>query len=183
MQPAVFLDRDGTLIVEKHYLNNLANIVLFEGVATTLKALQQKGFLLLLLTNQSAVAKGIISENFVKSAYQTINRLLAEFKVKLDDCFYCPHHPLGNPPYNIDCECRKPKIGLIEQAKKKYAIDIKNSWLIGDKIIDMQVASKIGCQAALVLTGYGAQSQQEAKSIKNIRIIAKFSDILNYISQ
>jgi D-glycero-D-manno-heptose 1,7-bisphosphate phosphatase len=119
VRAAFFLDRDGTLIVEKNYLSDLKDIALLDTVGETLRVLQDKGFLLLMITNQSAVARGIIDENFVKQSYQRINQLLLDFQVKLDDCFYCPHHPEGHKPYNINCDCRKPKAGMIEQAKKK----------------------------------------------------------------
>ena len=174
MQPALFLDRDGTLIVEKNYLAKINDIELIGDIGTTLQKIKEKGYLLLVITNQSAVAKGMITEDFIKKSFQRINQLLLPFSVQIDDCFYCPHLAKEN------CNCRKPNTGMIEKAKKKYQIDIKNSWVVGDKAIDIELAENIRCNAALVPTGYG---KEEKKKILNpeVKILQKFSNILQWL--
>lgn len=181
MKSAIFLDRDGTLIHEKNYLSKLEDVCLFEDVPHTLNKLQQKNFLLLLITNQSAIARGYIEENFTQLVFSQINSELKKFNVQLDAQFYCPHHPKGNPPYNLDCNCRKPKTGMIEKACSLYPIDLKNSWVVGDKESDVQVALKLGCQAALVLTGHGKKELIKIKKYKKVKILKKFSDILAFL--
>ena len=174
MKSALFLDRDGTLIQEKNYLSKLEDICFFEDVPQTLKKLKQKGFLLLLVTNQSAVARGYVEENFVKLSFAKINDLLKNFAVQLDAQFYCPHHPAGKPPYNFDCNCRKPKTGMIDQACKNYPIDLKNSWVVGDKSSDIEMALQVNCKSALVLTGYGEKDLSTVKKNKETKIFKKF---------
>ncbi len=181
MKSAIFLDRDGTLIQEKNYLSKLEDVCLFEDVPHTLKKLQQKKFLLLLVTNQSAIARGYIEESFTHLVFSKINNELKKFNVKLDAQFYCPHHPKGKPPYNLDCNCRKPKTGMIDEACRSYLIDLKTSWVIGDKESDIQMALKLGCKSALVLTGYGKKELSKVKNYKKTKILKKFSDILTFL--
>ncbi len=178
---AIFLDRDGTIIEEKNYLSKLEDIHLFKDVPNALKQLQQKGFLLLLVTNQSAIAKGYIEENFVEVVFSEINNQLKNCTVQLDAQFYCPHHPAGRSPYNLDCNCRKPKTGMINEASKIYPIDLKTSWVLGDKASDIQMALKVGCKSALVLTGYGKKELPRVEKYKETKILKKFSDILKFL--
>ena len=181
MHKAFFLDRDGTLIQEKNYLASFLDIQLLENMASTLKQIKKKGFFLFVITNQSGIAKGFVSEDFVKQTHQKINTLLLDFGVSIDDFFYCPHHIKGSAPYNIECNCRKPKIGMVEQAKKKYDIDLKNSWVVGDKFTDIQLAYNLECSAALVLTGYGQKYKIQVKKLGWVKIIERLDDILEYI--
>lgn len=147
--PAIFLDRDGTLNEEMGYINDLSRLRLLPRVAEALKLLKNYGFKLIVITNQSGPARGYFPEKLVFEANALLQKRLKRKGVTIDDFFVCLHHPEEN------CSCRKPKPGLILQALKKYPIDLKKSYLVGDKIIDIETAQNIGIKGILVLTGYG----------------------------
>ncbi|RKX58981.1 MAG: D,D-heptose 1,7-bisphosphate phosphatase [Thermodesulfobacteriota bacterium] len=147
--PAVFLDRDGTLNEEVGYLNHLSRLKLLPQVAEGLKILKQHGFMLIVITNQSGPARGYFPKELVFKANELLQKRLKKRGVILDDFFICFHHPEEN------CNCRKPKPGLIYQALEKYPIDLKKSYVIGDKAVDIELALNLGIKGILVLTGYG----------------------------
>ncbi len=147
--PAVFLDRDGTINEEVGYLNDPSRLKLLPGVAEALKILKNAGFKLIVITNQSGPARGYFPKELVFEINELIQKKLSKKGVILDDFFICFHHP------DEKCNCRKPKPGLILQALEKYPIDLKKSYLIGDKIIDIETAKSLGIKNILVLTGYG----------------------------
>ena len=181
MREAIFLDRDGTLIEEVNYLSKIEDIKFFADVPQTLKKLKNKGYLLIVVTNQSGVAKGYIKESFVKEVFLQMNLFLESYKVQLDDCFYCPHHPAGQTPYNIDCDCRKPKIGMLQKAAETYKINLESSWVVGDKVSDVKMAQKLKSKAGLVLTGYGQSEKLKLTNKTRVKILPKFSTILKEI--
>lgn len=157
-KPAIFLDRDGTLIEEKHYLSDPNQVFFYPDVAESLFALKQAGFSLFVITNQSGVAKRLFKEEIVAEIFQKMNQLLLSNQVQLDDQFYCPHRPTGGyPPYDIICDCRKPKPGMIEQAIQKYDIDMSHSFMLGDKLCDVEVAQNVEIPGILLKTGHGME--------------------------
>lgn len=136
---AIFLDRDGTLIVDKGYLDDISQIEFVPGVPETLKALkQEKGYLLVVISNQSGVARGYFAEALVKEINREINRKLQlEYGFSIEGFYYCPHHPdYGNALYRKECDCRKPSPGLVLKAAEEFQIDIENSFMVGDKPSD-----------------------------------------------
>lgn len=171
IKPAVFLDRDGVLIHEEHYLSKLEQVRLYEDVAEGLKKLQDKGYLLIMVTNQSGVSRGYFDEDFVKEAYQKINRDLSPSGVSLDAMYYCPHHLKGNAPYNVECNCRKPEPGMIYQACAEYKsgfeveIDLAHSFMIGDKLCDVQLAANAGVKGLQVKTGHGEEEVEKVQAV------------------
>ena len=147
---AIFLDRDGTLIEEKNYLSNKNEIIFLDKVIEGLKLLQKK-YLLIIVTNQSGVARGYFDENKVVEINNEINERLLRNNVIITDVYYCPHYKNGCvKKYSIDCNCRKPKTGMIDIAKKKYNIDLSNSFVIGDKDSDIMLAKNAGCKSILI---------------------------------
>ncbi|WP_028841328.1 D-glycero-alpha-D-manno-heptose-1,7-bisphosphate 7-phosphatase [Thermodesulfobacterium hveragerdense] len=148
-KPAVFLDRDGTINEEMGYINDPSRVRLLPGVSEGLKLLQDKGFKLIVVTNQSGPARGYFPEDLVFEVNQLIARRLAKKGVKLDDFFVCLHGP------NEGCICRKPNPGLVLQALEKYPIELEKSYFIGDKIVDVETGKRLGIKTILVLTGYG----------------------------
>lgn len=151
MRSAVFLDRDGTLIEDVGYLSSISQIKVLPRVVDGLKLLKSMGYLLIVVTNQSGVARGFFSEEFVLNVHDILGRLFKDNGVAIDAFYYCPHHPTeGFPPYNVNCDCRKPKTGMIKRAICEYDIDISNSWVIGDSLVDVQLARNAGCKGILL---------------------------------
>ncbi|SDX74664.1 D-glycero-D-manno-heptose 1,7-bisphosphate phosphatase [Acetomicrobium thermoterrenum DSM 13490] len=151
MRSAVFLDRDGTLIEDVGYLSSISQIKVLPRVVDGLKLLKSMGYLLIVVTNQSGVARGFFSEDFVQNVHDILGRLFKDNGVAIDAFYYCPHHPTeGFPPYNVNCDCRKPKTGMIKRAICEYDIDISNSWVIGDSLVDVQLARNAGCKGILL---------------------------------
>lgn len=158
----IFLDRDGTINEERGYINDLSRLKLLPKVAEALKILKDKGFKLIVITNQSGPARGYFPEELVFKANELLQKRLIKKGVSIDDFFVCLHHP------NDNCPCRKPKPGLILKALEKYPIDLSKSYLIGDKIIDIETAQNMGIKGILVLTGYGKGELKYVAPKKNI---------------
>lgn len=155
-QPAVFLDRDGTIIKLCDYLCSLDEIELLPNAARGLKLLRDAGYLLIVVTNQSGVARGYFDEDFVAAANEKLAGMLESEGVLIDAFYYCPHHPdFGEARYRVDCECRKPKAGMIKKAASDFDIDLRSSWVIGDNRPDVEMAANAGLRSVLVRTGYG----------------------------
>jgi D-glycero-D-manno-heptose 1,7-bisphosphate phosphatase len=155
-QRAVFIDRDGTISEEVGYINDPAQLQVFPYSANAIKLLNDRGWLAIVITNQSGVARGYLSEEMLQTIHQRLSQDLSKGGAHLDATYYCAHHPsIGEPPYRFDCDCRKPKPGLIFRAAKDFNIDLAGSWMIGDRYLDVEMAGKAGLQAALVMTGLG----------------------------
>ena len=151
---AIFLDRDGTINVEKDYLIDPADLELLPGVGEALRRGQEAGYLLVVVTNQSGVARGYFTTNEVEGLHDHLQRELLPFGVQIDAFYLCPHHPEhGAGP----CACRKGAPGMLLQAARKHHIDLAASWMIGDKRSDVEAGFHAGCRSILVRTGYGAQ--------------------------
>ena len=164
-RPAVFLDRDGTLNIERELVRRSEDLSLIDGVPSALKSLQDDGFALIVVTNQSAIARGTLSEDELRSVHDRLTELLASEGVSLDGIFYCPHHPTeGAPPLKSACECRKPAPGMIQDAAKKHDLDLARSWMVGDNISDIRAAESAGIQSLLVLTGKGQRFADQLPS-------------------
>ncbi len=162
---AVFLDRDGTVCEEVNYLSRAEDLRLFSFAGKAIKLLNENNFLVILITNQSGIARKFFDEDDLREIHQKLESELAKSGAKLDAIYYCPHNSADN------CNCRKPKTGLIEQALNDFEIDLQNSWMIGDKAIDIETGFNAGAKTALVLTGYG---QKEADKLeKEPDLIAK----------
>lgn len=163
MRPAVFLDRDGTLIEERNYLDRLDLIAPFSGTVAGLARLRDAGFALVVVTNQAGVARGYFDEAFVRQAHEHLASLFARDGLVLDGYYYCPHHPEGVvEAYRRVCRCRKPAPGMVEQAARDLDLDLARSFVIGDKWIDVELAQNAGARGILVRTGYGAAIEGEA---------------------
>lgn len=157
LRRAVFLDRDGTLNVEKDYLYKLEDFEFIPGVPLALKRLHEAGFLLVIVTNQSGVARGYFALEDVTALHLHMQEVLRPFGVQLDGFYICPHHPTaGHPPYDIECDCRKGKPGLLLRAARELKIDLDHSFMVGDKRVDLEAGRSAGCRSLLVRTGYGA---------------------------
>ena len=145
---AVFLDKDGTLIEDVGYLNSFSDLKILEGVQENLQRLKNAGFKLIGITNQSGVARGIVGEEFVRESNKYLQKTLG-----VDDFYYCPHHP------DDECQCRKPKPMLLYKAGLKHRVKLKESYVIGDKTLDVLLADAVGAKGVLVLTGHDKKSE------------------------
>jgi D-glycero-D-manno-heptose 1,7-bisphosphate phosphatase len=153
--PGVFLDRDGTINEDSGYLADPSSLRLLPGVGPALRLLQERGFRLVVVSNQSGVARGYLTEAMLAEIHQRLERLLETEGVSLSGVYYCPHHPEGAPPYRQSCHCRKPQGGLVERAAREHKIDLSRSYVVGDQLVDVELARQSGMTAILVLTGQG----------------------------
>ncbi len=150
---AVFLDRDGTINEDTGYIDSPERLVIIDGVFSAIKRLNSKGFKVVVITNQSGVARGYFSKEAADAVNKRLEDVLKKNGAHLDGIYYCPHHPDDN------CECRKPKTGMLEKAKKDLHIDFEKSYVVGDKVSDVEIARKIGGKGILVLTGAGKDEE------------------------
>jgi D-glycero-D-manno-heptose 1,7-bisphosphate phosphatase len=178
-RPAVFLDRDGTIIADAEYLSDPSQIKLFSKTPEALRLLRKAGFYLFVVSNQSGVARGYFSEGMVRTVHQRLQRMLKAKGTHIDAFFYCPHYPDGKvKAYSKVCNCRKPAIGMIQQAARKYPIDLKHSYVVGDKMDDLLLACKAKLAGGLLVrTGNGRRSEKKLK-ITSLPKSAVVSDIL-----
>jgi D-glycero-D-manno-heptose 1,7-bisphosphate phosphatase len=151
LQPAVFLDRDGTLIEEKEYLSDPNGVVMVPGTFEALRELRAAGFGLVIVTNQSGIARGYYTEDDYHAVAARVNALLDEAGAPIDDTRFCPHHPDVTGP----CACRKPATGMYLAAAADLGLDLRASYYIGDKLTDVLPALELAGQGILVRTGYG----------------------------
>jgi D-glycero-D-manno-heptose 1,7-bisphosphate phosphatase len=153
---AVFMDRDGTISEEVGYVNHPARYRVFPYAGEAVRLLNGAGLLAILVTNQAGVARGYFTEEMIGAVHGVLEEELRREHAHLDAIYYCAHHPsVGQPPYRCDCDCRKPRPGLILRAAQEFDIDLGRSWMIGDRYSDVELAHNAGVRAALVLSGYG----------------------------
>ena len=174
----VFLDRDGTLNHDSGYIASPAELILFPGVVDAIVRLNQGGSRVVLITNQSGIARGLMTEDDLRLVHKKLERELATKGGWLDGIFFCSHHP------DDACQCRKPNPGLIHQAVKELDLKLSHSYYVGDKMIDMQLANAVGAKAVLVTTSNYSQEAVRAKEKHEIRVdfvAENFSDAVNWI--
>ncbi len=148
---AVFLDRDGTLIVNRHYGSDPDGIELFDGVVEGLLELRAAGYKLVLVSNQSGVARGYFDEAAVARMHDRLQRMLDRHGAALDGMEYCPHHPEGDTsPYAVECACRKPAPGMLRRAARKHGVNLSASWMVGDVEADIEAGRRAGARTVLV---------------------------------
>jgi D-glycero-D-manno-heptose 1,7-bisphosphate phosphatase len=160
---AVFLDRDGTLIEEVGYLDRVDRVRLFPWSVAAIRALNDANIPIVLITNQSGVARGFFTEAVVDEVHRHIGKLLAAGGARLDAYYYCPHHRDGKiAQYAFACDCRKPGRGLVDRAARDLNVDAARSFTVGDRWLDVALARNIGGRGILVRTGYGAAEERRA---------------------
>ena len=157
MRRAVFLDRDGTINVEKEYLSRAEEFQFIPGAPWAIRRLNDAGFLVIVVTNQSGIGRGYYDEGALELLHRHMDEELACYGAIVDAYYFCPHHPQhGIGDYGKECACRKPLPGMLLQAAKDFPLDLTASYIIGDKIADVEAGLKAGCRPLLVKTGYGA---------------------------
>jgi D-glycero-D-manno-heptose 1,7-bisphosphate phosphatase len=164
-RPAVFLDRDGTLLEEAGYLDRLERLVFFPYSVDAIRLLNRSGFAVVIVTNQAGIARGIFKEAFVAEAHRYISDKLALGGARIDGFYYCPHHPEAViEALRQDCDCRKPKPGMFTRAAAELGLDLARSFVIGDRWHDLQAGQQVGARGLLVRTGYGRTEEAAPKA-------------------
>lgn len=157
MDRVIFLDRDGTINEEVEYLHRPEDLRILPGAAEAIRRLREHGFSIVVVTNQAGVARGYYGEDDVKALHRFLNERLKEQGAAIDHFFYCPHHPVhGIGKYKVSCSCRKPETGMFLMAEQYYRVDKAHSYMIGDKLLDVEAGHRYGVKAVLVGTGYGS---------------------------
>jgi histidinol-phosphate phosphatase family protein len=154
----VFLDRDGVMVKERDYLSRPSQLSVLPGVPKAMKALREAGFKVIVVTNQSGVARGYFSLTMLAKIHRELKSRLAKSGAKWDALYFSPHGPESSHSW------RKPGIGMLKAAKKRFGLDLKASYLVGDKTADVQTALNAGCGAILVRTGYGGRDGKHPKA-------------------
>ena len=159
---AILLDRDGTINIEKDYLYKIEDFEFEKNVVQALKIFSAMGYTLAVVTNQSGIARGFYTEEDLEKLNNYIKEKLAEQGIIIEKFYYCPHHPeKGIGKYKIDCECRKPKTGMLDAAIRELDIDISKSYMVGDTLADLDAGKKAGLQPILVTTGHGSETAEK----------------------
>lgn len=165
MDSGVFLDRDGVINEEVFdYVKSLDEFRLLPKVGEAIRRLNQEGIPVILVSNQGGIAKGYYDEKTLHRIHDFMKRELAGFGAHIDRIYYCPHHPDGKGVYRVNCSCRKPAPGMIIQGARDLCLCLKRSWMIGDKLSDIEAGKRAGCRTILVLTGYGRMVMDEEKN-------------------
>jgi len=179
---AVFLDRDGTINVEKDYLFRVEDFQFIDGVPQAIRRLKDSGYLVVVVTNQSGVARGYFAREDVDLLHCHMQRELERAGTAIDAFYLCPHHPQeGVGELRIDCECRKGKPGMLLQAAADLNIDLEHSYMVGDKLADIEAGCSAGCVSLLVLTGYGAGEVDKAVSAGAQAVVDDLPKAVDYI--
>jgi D-glycero-D-manno-heptose 1,7-bisphosphate phosphatase len=164
-KPAIFLDRDGTLVHSFHYPSRPEHLQLYENIGPALQMLQHKGFMLIVITNQSGIARGYFSEEDLQHMHTHLRAELAMRNVQLDAIYHCPHHPDGViSELAIRCNCRKPQPGMLLRAACDHDLDLSSSWFIGDVLDDVEAGNRAGCRTILVDLGTEPLPQSKQRS-------------------
>jgi D-glycero-D-manno-heptose 1,7-bisphosphate phosphatase len=154
MNRALFLDRDGTLLEPRHYPSRPDDLVLTPGVGPLLRMFQSSGWALIVITNQSGIARGLFSEVELEAMHERLREMVGVWGVRLNAIYACPHHVDGIIPHlAIPCRCRKPEPGLLLNAAQDHNIDLTRSWMVGDILDDVEAGNRAGCRTVLVDLG------------------------------
>ncbi len=162
LAPTVFLDRDGTLIEEVGYLSHLDRIALYPWSIESVKLLNRAGFKVVVVTNQAGVARGLFDEDFIDEAHRFLDQKFSDGGATIDKFYYCPHHPEASvEAYRSECDCRKPKAGMLWKAAQELQLELSHSFVIGDRLSDLRLGQAVGARSLLVRTGYGETTARE----------------------
>lgn len=183
MEKAVFLDRDGVITQDPpHYAHRLDQLALIDGSGLAIKKLNDENFKVIIISNQSGVAKGFYNENDIEIFNQGMIELLKQVNAHIDAIYYCPHHPEGEvKKYRTDCDCRKPRPGMLIEGGKTFNIDFKYSFLVGDKWSDIEAGLSVGCKTILVKTGHGLLEYEEKKCPVDYIAVDLLDAVQNFI--
>lgn len=184
---AIFCDRDGTLIQDCHFLSHPDQIDWIPGVLDALKILKSQSIQVIVVTNQSGVARGYFGVDSVEAVNNKIRHDIESRGGSILDFYYCPHHPQGTVmQYSYPCNCRKPSPGMFMQALQDHHLDPDQCWVIGDRLRDLEPGLQLGMKAFLVRTGYGIESHKlllESQKTKQISVISSVAEIVSFLGR
>ena len=182
-QRAVFLDRDGTMIEDVGYLDRLERLRLFPYTIDAIRLLNRAGYRIVVVTSQNGIAQGVVSEEFLTEAHAYVSALVEASGAKIDGYYYCPHSPDASiERYRVDCDCRKPKPGMILTAARDHGLDLTQSFVIGDRWRDIKMGLAAGTQAVLVETGYGrTQAVARPADMAHVPVVANLIEAASWI--
>jgi len=182
-RPAVFLDRDGTMIEDVGYLDRLERLKLFPYTIDAVRVLNRAGFEVVVVTSQAGVANGMVTEEFLAEAHARISREVREAGGSIGGYYYCPHLPYASvAQYRTDCECRKPKPGMILAAAKDLSLDLPRSFVVGDRWRDIEMGQAAGVKGVLVETGYGkSEAARRPSSVEPVPVVANLIEAASLI--
>jgi histidinol-phosphate phosphatase family protein len=177
LSKVIFLDRDGTIIEDKVFLGNPDEIEFFPGAIEAIKILRRLGYKIVVISNQSGIGRGILTKKMVNQVNESFLRSLKGKDAPVDALFFCPHHPDDN------CDCRKPKTGMIKKAATELKLDLKDAVVIGDHLCDIELGKNIGAKTVLVLTGHGKKELDQLKNtgVKPDFIAKDLLDAANWV--
>jgi len=156
MRPAVFLDRDGTMIHDPGHLRRLEGLRWFPWTIDAIRLLNRAGFLVIVVTNQGGIGLELYDEAFVQTLHARMSETATASGARIDGWYYCPHHPNATiPAMRVNCDCRKPGTKLVREAAERFSIDLPRSFVVGDKLSDVQLAVNVGATGVIVRTGHG----------------------------
>lgn len=176
--PAIFLDRDGTLNIEKEYLHRIEDWEWIPGAVEAIRLINGMGYLAIVVTNQAGVARGYYTDADVLSLHSKVDNMLRLAGAKIDAYYYCPHHPEHGD--HRSCHCRKPEPGMLLAAQRDWNLDLKKSYMIGDKAIDVEAGLRARVSPILVLTGYGKEEQKKV-DLKAVNLQADVLSAVHHI--
>ena len=181
MKPAVFLDRDGTMIHDEDYLARREQLAWYPWTIDAIRLLNRAGYLVFVVTNQGGIGLARTTESFVRETHADMAATLDAAGARVDGWFFCPHHPAATVPgLAVDCICRKPGRGMIDLAMKDHAIDLSRSFTIGDKAIDVALGTNVGARGILVRTGHGEGLMQTLGTAPGAAYVAE--DLMSAVS-
>jgi len=181
LRPAVYLDRDGTINVEKDYLYKIEDFEFIPGAPEAIKRLKDAGFLVVVVTNQSGVARGYYTLEDVERLHVYLSTCLVKYNAAVDGYYVCPHHPdEGSGELTMDCACRKPKPGMLLDAAADLGVDLHRSWMVGDKVADVEAGSEAGVRPLMVATGYGLKAQASMQH-DSVHLFPSIVEAVEYI--
>jgi D-glycero-D-manno-heptose 1,7-bisphosphate phosphatase len=183
LRPAVFLDRDGTINEDVGYLSALSHLTLYPWAIDAIRLLNRAGYLVVIVTNQGGIARGVIAADFVPALHREIDRRIVAAGARVDGWYYCPHHPEALiADLRAECECRKPAPGMARRAARDLGVDLPRSWMIGDKWGDIQFGQAVSARSILVRTGWGQLEEEVRPAGQSVEAICDtLADAVSYL--
>lgn len=183
-RPAIFLDRDGVIIEDTHYLASPAQVRLIPGAADAIAALNRAGWPVVVVTNQSGVARGLFPVEAVEAVHAHLTEQLEGYGARIEAYYYCPHFPTADVEvYRVECACRKPKPGMLLRAAEELDLDPDRSWMIGDRASDLEAGAAAGTRTILVRTGYGATADATSLDRTKLNLELVASDLADAVAK